>query len=170
MPTLIVRLSRCSLRGIYGKGKSVAFTSDANGRWSYYWVGWGKFVQFWSDVVDSVRPEERDEDEAIKFDLRYSVEKGALMLDLTVFSERAAAGVNSVLSFPDNSEHEVGFKSVSRGRFQARIDNAMAGTYTLNSQIGPKKLTPVAFSLSGELFGEKKGKGFRRPVLERLGR
>lgn len=35
----------------YGLGKSVAFTSDASGRWAKDWVQWQSFPTFWAQVV-----------------------------------------------------------------------------------------------------------------------
>lgn len=35
----------------YGLGKSVAFTSDATGRWAKDWVGWNGFPTFWAQAV-----------------------------------------------------------------------------------------------------------------------
>jgi uncharacterized membrane protein len=35
----------------YGLGKSIAFTSDASGRWAQQWLGWADFPAFWSQVV-----------------------------------------------------------------------------------------------------------------------
>ncbi len=41
----------------YGLGKSVAFTSDAGGRWSTTWPGWSGFQPFWEQIVRwSMRP------------------------------------------------------------------------------------------------------------------
>lgn len=36
-----------------GLGRVVAFTSDASSRWAREWLGWEKFVPFWSQVVRS---------------------------------------------------------------------------------------------------------------------
>jgi uncharacterized membrane protein len=36
----------------YGLGRTVAFTSDATGRWASDWVGWGDFSRFWGQVVN----------------------------------------------------------------------------------------------------------------------
>lgn len=44
----------------YGLGRSVAWTSDATGRWAADWVGWEAFAQFWSGVVRSVLPAPAD--------------------------------------------------------------------------------------------------------------
>ena len=35
----------------YGLGKSVAFTSDATGRWAQSWLGWEGFDRFWAQTV-----------------------------------------------------------------------------------------------------------------------
>ncbi len=35
----------------YGLGRSVAWTSDATGRWGANWVGWPDFARFWSQAV-----------------------------------------------------------------------------------------------------------------------
>ncbi|MCP4594044.1 MAG: VWA domain-containing protein, partial [bacterium] len=35
----------------YGLGRSVAWTSDATGRWAQQWVGWEGFSRFWSQAV-----------------------------------------------------------------------------------------------------------------------
>jgi len=42
----------------YGEGTSVAFTSDAEGRWSAAWLAWPEFGRFWTQVVrGALRPE-----------------------------------------------------------------------------------------------------------------
>lgn len=35
----------------YGLGRSVAWTSDATGRWAQAWAGWDQFARFWSQAV-----------------------------------------------------------------------------------------------------------------------
>lgn len=35
----------------YGLGKSVAWTSDATGRWAKNWVSWEQFTRFWAQAV-----------------------------------------------------------------------------------------------------------------------
>ena len=37
----------------YGLGRSVAFTSDATGRWARDWLGWEPFAKFWVQAVRS---------------------------------------------------------------------------------------------------------------------
>jgi hypothetical protein len=44
----------------YGLGRSVAWTSDATGRWASEWVRWDAFARFWGDVVRHVLPSPTD--------------------------------------------------------------------------------------------------------------
>ncbi|MDC0358561.1 VWA domain-containing protein [Oligoflexia bacterium] len=152
----------------YGKGKTLAFTSDANGRWSSYWIKWEKFRSFWVDLVDAMRPESEALRDDIKFELRYFVEHGTLTLDLAVYSESVSGSLEALVKLPDGSEKTIDFTGLSRGHYQAAVEQVIAGKYELQARLGDKPLTPVAFYLSGELFGEKKGRGFNMPVLESL--
>ncbi len=44
----------------YGLGRSVAWTSDATGRWSAGWVVWDDFARFWGGVVRWTLPDPSD--------------------------------------------------------------------------------------------------------------
>lgn len=152
----------------YGKGKSIAFTSDANGRWSSYWASWPKFTNFWVDIIDSLVPQNKEQTENINFDLKRTVEKGNLKLDLAVYNENVSGAISAELRKPDGSVISVNFEQVAKGRYKASIADAIAGRYDLEAKIGNSKLNPVAFHLSGDLFGEKKGQGYNIPQLEKL--
>lgn len=149
----------------YGQGHGAAFTSDANGRWSSFWAEWEKFGSFWSDVIESLKPAGGSKGEAVKFDLRYSVEHGALNLDLAIYSADAIGALNTVLKLPGGQDREVTFAQESTGRYRASIEGVTAGRYEFKASIGRRTLTPVSFYLPGELFGEKEGRGFNREIL-----
>lgn len=151
----------------YQKGKSVAFTSDANGRWSRNWVEWGKFRQFWDEIVASVRAT-RNTPDNIKFDLRYYLQGASLVLDLTLITPVPGARVRADIVFPDGSKRTAEFDSSVKGRYKTEIKDPLPGKYELQGLVDESKLTPVAFELSGELFGEKKGRGFNLPLLEEI--
>lgn len=44
----------------YGLGRSVAWTSDASGRWAAEWVAWDGFAEMWGAVVRHVLPSPAD--------------------------------------------------------------------------------------------------------------
>lgn len=152
----------------YGQGQVKAFTSDANGRWSSYWSGWSRFQTFWSEFIDGLRAPERERSDGGRFDLRYYAERGSLILDVSVFSEQDAGALTAELLAPDKSTTPLSFTQVVRGRYNATLPKPLAGKYELRLRTPARKLTPVAFNLSGELFGERRGRGFNLAVLSEL--
>lgn len=152
----------------YGEGKALAFTSDANGRWSSFWVTWDKFYNFWVDAIESLRDGKGHTQDNIKFDLRYKVEQGVLKLDLSVFSPDVSGALSSQLTFPNGEEREIVFIEDSPGRYLAEVPGVTAGKYNFKANIGKKIVTPLSFVLSGDLFGEKKGRGFNLELLNEL--
>lgn len=150
-----------------GKGTSIAFTSDANGRWSSGWVPWPKFSTFWGNLVDAAR-EKSDAAQNIRFDLRYQVAQGNLELDLSVFSDRVPGAVSARLQFPDGVSRDVEFSALSPGHYRGVVPGAKAGKYTFSGLVDGRPLTAVAFGLSGDLFGERKGEPFNLPLLYAL--
>lgn len=152
----------------YGKGRSIAFTSDVSGRWSSAWVGWSKFHQFWTELISSLRPRGDSKGGDINFDLRTFWEHGAIVLDLALFSETDIDTLKAKIVGPDQRAGEVVFEEVSRGRFKANWPTTLPGKYEVQPFLGDSGLTPVAFHLSGDHFGEIKGKGFNLPMLNWL--
>ncbi len=151
-----------------GKGKSIAFTSDTNGRWSEAWIRWPQFISFWRELIESVQPKDSAKREKIPFDLRYSVSRGGLDLDLTLFAEKEPLAVEGSLALPSGETKAASFTRIAPGRFEGRVERATAGKYDLSIFVDQKKLTPVSFLLDGELFGEKKDQGFNVPFLAQL--
>lgn len=150
------------------KGRTIAFTSDANGRWSSFWVRWKRYQQFWSDVIDSARGGSIESGEKIKFNLGTYVERGTLTLDLSVFSDSATGAVSGELKFPGGETRSVQLNRVARGRHKVEVDGITAGTYQFAGRVGDSALSEVAFNLSGELFGERKGARANTELLESL--
>ena len=139
-----------------------------NGRWSDAWIEWPKLQKFWSDLIDSMRSGENDQKEQTRFDLVQYVEQGSLHLDLTVYSDVSGGRVQAEVVLPDSTKSNIDFESVVKGRYHALVRDPKPGKYELHGKVGNSSLTPVAFHLSGELFGERKGQGFNLPLLSQL--
>jgi len=137
-----------------GEGRSIAFTSDANGRWSFPWMRWEQIRTFWSDLVDSARPKKVGKESAVPFDIRSWVEGGEVVIDLSLYEEIGSSAVTASIITPGGATRSITFTPVKRGHFQARLDRAMAGTYRTTVSIDDATLPEVAWTLSGELFGE----------------
>ncbi len=150
-----------------GEGRSIAFTTDSSGRWTAPWIRWERYGRFFGEVVDAVRGGAAEEAK-LQFDLRHSFERGSLLLDVSVFSEKARGEVAGVLVYPDKSEHRVSFREDARGHYTSEVPGVSAGKYEFRGKVGARTLTPVAFQLSGTLFGEKKDQGFNAPLLSTI--
>ena len=156
----------------YGKGSVVAFTSDANGRWSFPWLRWPDFPKFWGDVFEQIKNRSDSEAGEIDFDLRYSLNRKNISLELSVFDPKlrknAAPTITAKIIEPGGELKQTSFRAVKKGRFKSEIDNARPGDYQLSIQYGKLTFPPVALTLSGEAFGEAPGKGIHLRNLEEI--
>lgn len=151
-----------------GKGHTVAFTSDANARWSSHWMRWSEIHEFWSDVLESLLPKNDPTLQSIAFDLRSWVEGGALIIDLAVYNETAAAAVTGVVTDPRTETHSLLFKQQNPGHYRATLARPVAGTYRAELRVGDTPLPPVAWSISGDVFGERPHHLPNLPLLEQI--
>jgi uncharacterized membrane protein len=145
-----------------GEGRVVSFTSDANGRWSSNWMRWDRVQEFWSDVVDSARRKLTNKEANIPFDMRSWVEGSQMVVDLSLFEDAGLKELTASIRTPSGTIKKISFSPVARGHYQARLDDAVAGTYRTTVSLGDATLPEVAWTLSGELFGER---SFRKPNL-----
>jgi Ca-activated chloride channel family protein len=140
----------------FKQGRVIAFTSDANGRWSADWMRWDRIQEFWADIIESAQKrQERRSSSRMQFDLRSWTEGGDVVIDLSIFDEHSSRNVKAEVTTPQGERVQVSFTQVSTGHFQARVANATAGTYRADIRVGNEVLPPVAWELAAELFGER---------------
>lgn len=156
----------------YGLGKVVAFASDANGRWSRAWVPWEGFVKFWSDLIESVKDTSGAKTGDVDFDLRYTVQRKSIVLDLAIFDDKlesqAPPRIAAEIEQPTREPLSLVFRPVKKGRFEARIENGRPGDYRLGISYGSLKLPPLALTIPGDAFGELRGRGVDMRTLEEI--
>lgn len=142
----------------YGRGRSIAFTSDANGRWSSNWTNWSLYSTFWSEILEAARSQgsKNLQNKQGKFNLRYYLEGTKLKLDLSIFSEKDAGQISAEIIMPNKNLAKVDFTNDAKGHYVATLEQVTAGKYEVTIASGENKMTPVAFNLSGENFGERK--------------
>ena len=156
----------------YESGRVIAFTSDANGRWSAPWVSWRPFANFWGDLFEGIKDRSNADKGELDFDFRYRVEQKRLTLDLAMFDKtlasKAAPVVKAEVKDPAGVVREIAFSSIKSGKFSATFDGARPGDYTVNIQYGSLKLPALAMTIDGEVFGEIVGNGLDVGLLEKL--
>jgi len=119
--------------GNYGLGKSVAWTSDATGRWASAMVGWNQYADFWEETVRwmmrpptprNVAMRTRTEGEKAIVELEALDEGGGFMNFL-----RTEARVVR----PDNSTVPLSLQQVGPGLYRGEFSAAEEGAYLINA-------------------------------------
>ena len=155
----------------YGLGRAIAFTSDANGRWSEPWLkrGQKQFVKFWGDILETAKPKKGEKAKDLDFDLRHSVNSGALELSLSVFdkqlSKKSSPQISARVKTPDGTEKVIAFSQDKPGKFLSNLKGVRPGDYQIDISYGSQKFPPLGITLRGELFEEKQGEGLNIQVL-----
>lgn len=156
----------------YGAGKVVAFTSDANGRWSLPWLRWREFATFWGQIIEGIKDKSGAKSGEVDFDLRYGVDRKSLILDLAIFDDKlrteAAPRIMAEVSEPGGEQRTVSLQMSRKGRFEGRLENARPGDYKIQISYRRLKLPLLGMYLDGELFGELPGRGVNVQLLESL--
>ncbi|MFZ1397986.1 MAG: VWA domain-containing protein [Candidatus Promineifilaceae bacterium] len=113
----------------YGLGRSVAWTSDATGRWGQDWVQWDGFPAFWAQAVRWTISQDRDSN--VETVVTYTDEQATLTVDA-----RGSSGdfLNSLtmeanVVAPDGSVQNVTLAQVAPGRYEAEFAPETDGAY-----------------------------------------
>ena len=116
----------------YGLGRSVAFTSDAQAKWSGAWLSWARYQQFWSQVAQwSLRRLANAE-----FNTEVNIEKGEGQVTLEAVDEqgnyRNFLNLQAVVVSPSGDRQTIRLEQNGAGRYQARFPTREVGPYVLN--------------------------------------
>ncbi|HUT89449.1 MAG TPA: VWA domain-containing protein [Thermoguttaceae bacterium] len=125
----------------YGRGTSVAFTSDVQSRWAELWLRWPGFSRFWAQLVRHAIRKDQAEDFALRVD--HANGRGRVTLEavdtegryvnqaevsLTLIGPDAPAG-------PDRTGRPLAVEQVAPGRYAADFPTPKPGTYFLELSV-----------------------------------
>lgn len=134
----------------YGLGRSVAFTSDATGRWATDWLNWDGFAAFWVQAVRSTISS------SVNSTLEMNVALQGEQAHITLDAQTPAGGfVNSYevqgnIVAPDGETHSVTFQQVAPGQYQAAFTPTQQGVYLF-------RLSGTSGAGAADAFAETKG-------------
>lgn len=116
----------------FGLGRAVAFTSDAKARWASDWLQWGRFRQFWSQVVQwSLRRIDSSD-----LDARFEIEKGEGVLSVEAVAPdgnyRNFLNLQAVVVGPSGDRQTVPLVQRGPGRYEVRVATKEVGGYLVN--------------------------------------
>ncbi len=135
----------------YGLGRSVAFTSDATGRWARDWVPSGEYALFWAQAVRSTLGQTPDAALEMKIDLEG--EQARLTLEARNRTGDFLNGyhIESNIVAPDGSVQALTLPQTAPGRYEGLFAPAEQGVYLIHFSGQP------APDDSGTAFSETAG-------------
>lgn len=137
----------------YGLGRSVAWTSDATGRWANEWVQWEGFPAFWAQAVRWTMAAERDSnvETAVTFDGEQAVlqvdtrdDNGRYLNDITMTANVIA---------PDGTVNNVVLPQIAPGRYGGEFTPGQDGAYFLRINGDASDGESVVGQTSGWVLG-----------------
>ncbi len=140
----------------YGQGKAVAFTSDANGRWSAPWVRWERYSQFWNQTVRwsfaRDEPDQQNGPHASPFSVEVGHNETGLLVEVFFYGAQEAgqpgATVTATLTAPDGTTRLLLFERLAPGHYQGKHDTLVPGDYSLDVTLpSGERLGPLGYTL-----------------------
>ncbi|MFW6182402.1 MAG: VWA domain-containing protein [Chloroflexota bacterium] len=143
----------------YGLGRSVAWTSDATGRWATDWVRWEGFPTFWAQAVRWTITQDRENN--VETTVQFSEETASLTADVRGsdgdFLNDAQMTANVV--GPGGEVSAVPLEQVAPGRYQGQFAPEEEGAYLIRvageaqSEAGDAESGPTVAQTSGWVLG-----------------
>jgi hypothetical protein len=154
----------------YGKGKSIAFTTDLEARWSRNWIPWSGLQRFWGRLLDWLIPVE--ENLVPAHEARVSFTQNRSILDLSVYED---TGANSHYRYKLTGKagtSEGSLDKLAPGHFQAVLPVSRAGDYRIDLVEDRKgqhiQLPPIGYSLAYDLKSEMPRPQFNTDLLTKM--
>jgi len=154
----------------YGKGKSIALTTDLEGRWSKNWIQWSGLQGFWARLFEWLSPSE--ENLVPTHEARVSLSENRSVLDLSIYED---SGANSQYRFSatgKGGKSEGALAKLAPGHYQANLPLTTPGDYRidLTEDRGGRQIAfpPVGYTLSYDQTSELPRTEFNTQMLSRL--
>jgi Ca-activated chloride channel homolog len=114
----------------YGRGKTVALTTDLEGRWSRAWIQWASLPEFWEKVLEWIRP--TSDTPVPVHEARISLFGTQPILDLYIFEETGSESQFRFAANGNGSKTEGMLKKIATGHFQAALPILPVGEYRID--------------------------------------
>jgi hypothetical protein len=150
----------------YGLGMSVAFTSDAKGRWAAEWLTWPGFSRFWVQVVRHAM--RKSEAKGFVVDVIRKGKKATVRLDSVDANGDYLNQAETELTLidPQMANQTISMSQVAPGRYDAEIDTPGPGAYHL--ELAQKHQGKVLYRQSRGLVVSYSDELRLRPMNESL--
>jgi Ca-activated chloride channel family protein len=155
----------------YGRGRTVALTTDMEGRWSRNWIQWGALGEFWEKIMHWLRPVPKSV--AIPLhETRVSLSGTQPLLDLYLYDD---VGRDSQFHFSLSgtpAKLEGVLKKLAPGHYQTALPISAKGDYRIDlfeERAGQRiAYPPIGYTLPYDLTRESPRPDFNIPLLTKL--
>lgn len=115
----------------YGLGRSVAWTSDASGRWGREWVTWPGFPSFWAQAVRWTISQGRES--SVETVVDFSGEQAKLIVDTRDLNGRFLNNLDMTVNVvaPDGTVQNLHLPQVAPGRYEGEFLPSKEGAYLI---------------------------------------
>ena len=143
----------------YGQGKAIAFTSDANGRWSAPWIRWDRYSQFWNQTVrwsfgqdEQGEKDQKNDSNVSPFSVEVGHNETGLLIEVFFYGTKEASRPNTTVTTtvttPDGNTALLIFEQLAPGHYQGTYDTLQPGDYTLDMTLpSGEQLGPLGYTL-----------------------
>ncbi len=155
----------------YGKGRALAVTTDASGRWSGPWIERGVFSPVWNGILDWLAPGAAS---APKLDIAIGYGAGRIRLEAIDYAAGGRTPLKGALvTMPQGDKRQVALDQRAPGEFTASFAAPRPGVYTIELQGAAARTTalaPLGYALSPAVAAEIPRPEPNYLLLERIAR
>lgn len=132
-----------------GLGWAIVWTSDVKARWSYPWVRWKGYAQFWRQLVrDSMRFEQSK-----SYEMSATVERGTLRVEVDAVDEddRFVNGLDARarVQGPVGEAKDLVLTQTASGRYEGTMPAEDIGPYQITAELRPRPADGVPGGAAG---------------------
>jgi Ca-activated chloride channel family protein len=114
----------------YAGGKTIALTTDLEGRWSRNWIQWNDLQNFWTRIFDWLRPGPSEQPIPLH-EARVSLSASQPILDLFLYEEASADRQFRFSTVGKSGKSEGTLKKLAPGHYQAALLISAPGDYRI---------------------------------------
>jgi len=115
----------------YAGGKTIALTTDLEGRWSRNWIQWNDLQNFWTRIFDWLRPGPSEQPIPLH-EARVSLSASQPILDLFLYEEASADSQFRFSAVGKSGKSEGTLKKLAPGHYQAPCRSQLPVTTVSN--------------------------------------
>lgn len=116
--------------GQYGLGRTIAWTSDANGLWTAKWLNWEQSPGFWTNLISWMV--QQDMDKKYTAETAYVGGEGTITVKSIGEETTSAPQIAGILVQPDGTETKLTLEATAPGTYSGSFKASGEGVYMIN--------------------------------------